>query len=371
MAPRSDARPKARLKANVATVAVAVAALLIGLEVIVRLRDGVDLVPRNFVADRMSLAAGGYPGVYDATLGYVPVPGYDGTPDSWNARVTVGPAGLRQNSPGEATPVPAAVVAAGGSYTFGDGVSDAHTWPAQLQDLLDQPVANGGVFGYGLDQTVLRAEMLAAAHRPLALVVSFVYDDVRNAQLIQRAGAEKPYFEVADGRLVLRNVPPSPSRPRVGQLGAVRAVLGYSYLVDWAARRSGRTGWWYAPGFAEVRAHADGPQVACLLMQRLKELKETTGAAVLVVAQYVPRNFATPDDARSVEDITGTARLLDCAARAGLLTLDTLPALQVRYRSGASTFFGQYYVQAVPSAAGHRMVAELVADALARAYGGG
>lgn len=370
MALRSDARPKPRLAAKVATVAVAVAALLVGLEVIVRLLDGVGFTPRNFVADRLSLAASGYPSAYDPRLGYVPAPDYDGTPGAWNARVTVGPAGLRQNAPGDPTSVPAAVVATGGSYTFGDGVSDAHTWPAQLQGLLDQPVANGGVFGYGLDQTVLRAEMLAAVHRPLALVVSVVYDDVRNAQLVQRAGAEKPYFEVADGRLALRNVPPSPSRPRVGQLGAVRAALGYSYLIDWAARRSGSTDWWYAPGFAEVRAHTDGPQVACLLMQRLKALKETAGATVLVVAQYVPRNFATPDDARSVEDITGTAGLLDCAARAGLLTLDTLPALQARYRSGASSFFGQYYMQAVPSAGGHRMMAELVADALASAYGG-
>ena len=31
-------------------------------------------------------------------------------------------------------------------------------WPARLKRLLERPVLNGGVFGYGLDQIVLRAE---------------------------------------------------------------------------------------------------------------------------------------------------------------------------------------------------------------------
>jgi len=231
-------------------------------------------------------------------------------------------------------------------------------------------VANAGVFGYGLDQTVLRAEKLVAAQRPLALVVSFVYDDVRHAELIQRGGAEKPYFDVVDGGLVPRNVPPSPNRPRVEQLGALRAALGYSYLADWVARRSGATGWWYGPGVAAVRAHADGLQVACLLMRRLAALRESTGASVLVVAHYLPRDLVTPGDPRAVEDLGGSARLLECATQAGLIALDTLPALRARYRVDPAVFAGQYYVHEVPSAAGHRMVAEQVADALARAYSG-
>ncbi|WP_189992634.1 hypothetical protein [Thalassobaculum fulvum] len=371
MALRDGARPKPRSTASAATVVVVLVALLVGFEIIARLLDGVGFMPRNFVAEKLSLVASGYPGAYDPALGYVPAPDYDGTPGSWNVRVTVGPRSLRDNAPGRPTPVPAAVVAAGGSYTFGDAVSDAHTWPAQLEGLLDQPVANGGVFGYGLDQAVLRAEMLAVEHRPLALVVGFVYDDVRRTQLVQNAGAEKPYFEVVDGRLELRNVPPSPDRPRVGQLGVVRTLLGYSYLADWIARRADATGWWYGPGFAEVQVHTDGQEVACLLMHRLRSVQESTGARVMVVAQYAARDLATPDDPRSVEDLTGTGRVLECAATAGLIAVDTLPALRARYRAGPTTFVGQYYVRAVPSAAGYRVVAEQVADALARAYGGG
>lgn len=371
MALRNGARPKSRSTASAATVVFALVALLVGFEAIARLLDGVGFAPRNFVAEKLSLLASGYPGTYDPELGYVPAADYDDTPGTWNVRVTVGPRSLRDNVSGEPTPVPAAVVAAGGSYTFGDAVSDAHTWPAQLEGLLDQPVANGGVFGYGLDQTVLRAEKLAAEHRPLALVVAFAYDDVRRTQLVQSAGVEKPYFEVVDGRLELRNVPPSPDRPRIGQLGVLRTVLGYSYLADWVARRADATGWWYGPGFSEVRVHTDGQQVACLLMRRLRAVQDTTGARVLVLAQYAARNLATPDDPRSVEELTGTGRVLECAAKAGLVAVDTLPALRVRYRAGRTTFVGQYYVRSVPSAAGHRVVAEQVADALASAYGGG
>jgi hypothetical protein len=239
-----------------------------------------------------------------------------------------------------------------------------------LQGLLGQPVANGGVFGYGLDQAVLRAEALVPAYRPWAVVLSFIYGDVRRTQLIQRTGVEKPYFEIVDGELALRNVPPSPNRPRIAQMGLLRTALGYSYLADWTARRLDATEWWYAGGFPQVQVHSDGPQVACLLMRRLKALETDHGARVLVVAQYIPRNFATPAEPRSVEELAGSARLLDCADRAGLATLDTLEPLQARMREDPAAFLGRYFLQAHMSPLGNRLVAELVADALAASPGG-
>ena len=127
-------------------------------------------------------------------------------------------------------------------------------------------MANGGVFGYGLDQIVLRAETLVPVYRPSLLVVSFIFDDVRRNSLAQRFGVEKPYFDVVNSKLVLRNVPPSPNRPRIEQIGSLRTILGYSYLADWSARRLGASAWWYAGRFPQLRANTDGPLVACLLM---------------------------------------------------------------------------------------------------------
>lgn len=371
MARQRGPQPRSGLAASVLTVMVALAVSLAGLEAIVRVLDNVGFAARNYVADRLSLLASAYPSVYDPLLGYVPRPDYDAAANVWNTRVSTDAASLRQNAPGRPVPKPAAVVAVGDSYTFGDEVSDGQTWPAQLEGLLGQPVANAGVFGYGLDQAVLRAERLVTEYRPWSLVVSFIYGDVRRTQLVQRTGVEKPYFEVVDGRLELRNVPPSPNRPRIEQMGLVRTVLGYSYLADWTARRLAATAWWYAGGFPQVQVHDDGPQVACLLMRRLKALQDQGGARVLVVAQYIPRNLTTPDDPKSAEELSGSARLLDCASKAGLATLDTLPALQARYRSGPATFLGQYFVQAHMSAAGNRLIAELIADALARTHSGG
>ena len=370
MAQQRGAVPRSGGTARLVTGVVVLAVALGGLEAVVRVVDGVGSSARNYVAEKLSLLGGPYPSAYDPQLGHVPRPRYDGTASPWGTRVSIDAASLRQNAPGEPAPAPAAVVAVGGSVTFGDEVSNEQSWPAQLQAALGQPVANGGVFGYGLDQAVLRAEALVPRYRPWAVVVSFVYDDVRRNQLIQQHGVEKPYFDVADGDLVLRNVPPSPNRPRVAQMGLLRTTLGYSYLADWTARRLGATEWWYSGGFPQVQVHSDGVEVACLLMRRLRGLEESGGAKVLVAALYKPRNFATPADAGSREEVAGTAAVLKCASEAGLDTLDTLPMLQSRHRASPTTFFGQYYVRSHLSAVGNRLLAERIADTLALAHGG-
>src|SRR3546814_20099824 len=132
----------------------------------------------------------------------------------------------------------------------------------------------------------------------------------RRTQWVRRTCVEEPCVEVVGGQLALRNVPPSPNRPRIEQMGLVRTVLGYSYLADWTARRLAATQWWYAGGFPQVQVHDDGPQVACPLMQRLKALQDSGGGRVLVVAQYIPRNLLTPEHPKSVEALSATASLL-------------------------------------------------------------
>jgi len=333
------------------------------LEGAVRVIDGQSFSLRNYVADKLTVIASAYPSVYDPLLGYIPRPGYAGSDNVWGTTVTIDERGLRRNGP-EPMAGDAAVLAVGDSFTFGDEVSDQESWPAHLEDILGQPVANAGVFGYGLDQAVLRAERLVQELDPLALVVSFIYGDVRRTQLIQRTGAEKPYFEVVEGQLELRNVPPSENRPRIEQMGVLRTLLGYSYLADFAFRRAGATEWWYAGGFPQVQVHSDGPQVACLLMRRLKQLEQETGTRVLIVAQYLHRNILDPGSPKSIEELNGSAALLDCAEDAGLVTVDTLPTLNRLYRADPDGFQSSYYLAAHMSDAGNRVVAERVADGL-------
>jgi hypothetical protein len=349
-----------------------IAALVIGAaESGARLLDSIPFQPRNYVAEQLSLLKSAYPSVYDPNLGYVPEPSYSSAANPWNVNVTTDDLGLRTTeAPPAVSPDTVAVLAVGDSFTFGGEVSDAETWPARLSEILAAPVANAGVFGYGLDQSVLRAERLAPVLSPWAIVVAFKYEDILRTELVQRAGVEKPYFEVVEGQLQLRNSPPQKFHPRIAQLGVLRTVAGYSYLADFAMRRFGLTNWWYAGGLTEVRAHQDGPSVSCLLMRRLGALEKATGARVLLVAQYVARAFTDPTSPVTIAEVAGSRQLLDCAETQGLATIDTYDAWVEAAERDPSGFLSRMFVRSHMSATGNQAVADTVADGLFQVLGG-
>src|SRR5262249_55474279 len=89
----------------------------------------------------------------------------------------------------------------------GDEVVDEETWPAQLQKLTGRRVLNGGVTGYGIDQMVLRAEQLIAAHKPAVAILSFITDDVARTEMRRKWWRDKPWVAIEGDGLVLRGVP--------------------------------------------------------------------------------------------------------------------------------------------------------------------
>ena len=109
----------------------------------------------NIARQRMSNAENGADPctyAYDAKLGWTSPPnctsaGYDSTPKA-------------PQDPGGSV---RAAAGAGGRLVVrkGDEVADEEAWPAYLQGMIGRHVLNGGVGGYSLDQTVLRAERLA------------------------------------------------------------------------------------------------------------------------------------------------------------------------------------------------------------------
>ena len=213
--------------------------LIVGaLELGLRIVDGAGLGPRNYVSYQLNLrGANAYPSAYHPLLGYIPKPGYRKT--FRGTSLTINSSSLRQNRADEADSRQYGILAVGDSFTFGEEVSDEASWPAQLEEITGVPVANGGVYGYGLDQIVLRAETLVPVYRPSQLIVSFIFDDLARDMFAKLWGIEKPYFDVVNSKLVLRNVPPSPNRPWLDQIGLLRTIVGYSYLADWSARRLG------------------------------------------------------------------------------------------------------------------------------------
>jgi hypothetical protein len=251
------------------------------------------------------------------------------------------------------------VLVVGNSYAMGEEVHDEETFPAHLQDLLDRPVLNGGVAGYGIDQMVLYAEQLVPALKPEQLVVSFIGDDVRRTQEHILWGIAKPYFKVVNGSLQLHNVPVPPHVER--PLDAFRRIAGYSFLADVIMDRLDLEDYWLAGQPRQrLAAHAEGDKVSCLLMDRLSRLGRANNARILVVAQYTPLAWMS-ESTRQFETRT-TKALLECARQNGLDTLDTSLEVETAVRRDG---LDSYYVGGHMDNDGNRLTAQLIADELA------
>jgi hypothetical protein len=291
-------------------------------------------------------------------LGWEPRPGYSGTDHGGRELLTFDDRGLRvhrRQPPAAAAP---RVLVTGDSYAMGEEVADEETFPAHLQDLLDRRILNGGVAGYGLDQVLLRTEMIVPLVRPGLLVVSFIADDVRRTQERILWGIEAPYFEVVDDGLRLRNVPVPPSA--TGPLDAFRQIAGYSFLVDVAMTKLGLLDYWLRGQPRQRKAaHAEGGRVSCLLMDRLRRLGDAYDMAILVVAQYTPLAWESASTRQF--EMKDTKSVLQCAANAGLQTLDTGDAVEAAVRADG---LAAYYAEAHMNSAGNRLTAELIANHL-------
>lgn len=225
-----------------------------------------------------------YPATYDPLLGYKPEPGAGGRENPWKTMVTITEDGFRSN--GRSAP-PAGgppVVAVGDSFTFGDEVSDGETWPAYLEQALGRSVLNAGVFGYGLDQAVLRAEAILEKIDPAILIVGITPDDIARCEFSYRF-AWKPYFDLVGGDLVLRNVPvPVPGTPAGGDR-LLPILLGRSHLVSMVVRELDPDRWAIPES---IQVHDDGLEVSRRLLERIARLGRERGVRVVFMAQWAP-----------------------------------------------------------------------------------
>jgi hypothetical protein len=289
--------------------------------------------------------------VPDPRLGFVGRPGYrssdgDLSYDAHGFRPTPAPEGMALEEP--------PIVVVGDSFAHGDEVRDAESWPARLQPLIHRRVVNAAMSGYGIDQMVLRAEIVAHEVKPAAIVLSFIADDVRRAEMKRVWGAEKPYFELVDGRLVERNVPvPPPPDPR-DTLDVWQRLFGWSALLDTVLEA---VGWHYewVIDYARVLPRGEGEKLACPLLKRLAAI----GVPVLVVAEYDPYHWQDANW-RAVTRKTDDA-VLACASAAGLATLDLFPTIDEAVRTqGLWTIFRRAH----PAPPGTELAARRIAQEL-------
>jgi len=249
------------------------------------------------------------------------------------------------------------VLAVGDSFTFGDQVSDDETWPAQLEQLLQRPVLNGGVFGYSFAQTVLRAEQLLDEHVVETVVCSLIPDDLKRCELSRRY-TPMPWFAFVGDQLELRGVPvPDTAKDNELDQQYVRKLLGYSALMDmvfWNVCPS----WWVGQE-REVREHASGTGILIgkKLLDRLREKCATKGVRLVLVLQGNAPEHETGAPVRATE-------LLGHGEQLGITTLD----LATRFRDLAieDPSLEQKFFRGHMTAVGNRWVAEQIAAVLGR-----
>ena len=251
---------------------------------------------------------------YSADLGWQPKPGFYWLPNQ-NIHVTVLPTGLRSNGDQNINQANSqlTILAVGDSFTFGGQVNDEETWPAQLEKEGAGRVLNGGVDGYGIDQIVLRAELLASQFHPDVLVVSFIPDDLARTQLSLR-GLYKPYFELVEGNLKLHLDHMQPMSPASRWSTRLRKVFGYSYLVHVLMVR-------YWPDFwsqgrtRTIQVHNDGIAVSCALLDRLTSLAATVPIRKIVLLVQMGSDI-------DAQQIAMLQPVLACAQRNNLEIVD-------------------------------------------------
>jgi len=288
--------------------------------------------------------------LHDDLLGHVPNPGFSG-PGFGRSFHTIDADGFR--SCGE-RPAPVegsdegSILTVGDSFTYGDEVRDEETWPAQLQRLTGRRVLNGGVTGYGFDQMVLRAEQLAAAHNPSVLVVGFIVDDVRRAEMRRMWWRDKPWFEVEDDRLALKGVPVPVHRsrlpPHIRQrmdttLLALPALLQNLFGYH---RRVHRAGF--------------GVEIAKRLIERLARLQAERDLKVVLMIQYPPDTWTHRGYLNYQRRLAQA--LLDSAASHGVATVDTYRRL------AAEPNQRDFYASAHMNPRGNLLVASLLSATL-------
>jgi lysophospholipase L1-like esterase len=290
---------------------------------------------------------------YDPFLGYVPR-ALSSSPavhyDADGFRIVPGRQVARPNL--------APVLAVGDSFTMGDEVSDTESWPAAVETLDGRRIVNAGVAGYSLAQAVLRAEMLVPRLRPSALVVSFISDDIERGEFSRRWGFEVPYFAPMDDGVVLANVPPSPAHDYRGTMTLGQSAFGWSMLVDTVVRRLGFENEWFIDSRRAMPTGA-AERTACPMMRRLADLR----IPAVVVAQYDDEMWGS-DTAYIAEERRITRAVLDCAASAGLTSLDLFEVTQAAVQAHGKKAI--YRESGHHSALGNQLVANAIAETLAR-----
>jgi hypothetical protein len=262
------------------------------------------------------------------------------------------PDGIRQNG----------ILVVGDSFPAGAQVNDDETWPAQLESIIHQPVLNAAVGGWGIDQMELRVRQLFDATKPKIVILG------GNDQAVLRLnftsyGRPKPYYSLEDSKLVLHNVPVPHTQDNPGHpsQAKIKAALSYSYILDRVIGRAAPA-WWYNDGYKRFyQEPVDTDALGCALAKDIVQQSKTMGYRVLYVVQYGGQQIKIGPSSFAIT-------FESCARTAGLQIIDDFAPLRAIADEGPEALQREYIMlngdYSHMSAAGNRLVAEMVAKAL-------
>jgi lysophospholipase L1-like esterase len=149
----------------------------------------------------------------DPVLGYLPKEDFSqniALPSWNNAKLTIDAQGFRANDNQEDLADGEKILALGDSFTFGDQVNNNETWPSCLERKLKTRVVNGGVFGYGAAQALLRGMKITEQDKYQTVILSIlVGNDFERDRLMYRGGFAVPAVLDLGGKLLWAE-PPNP-----------------------------------------------------------------------------------------------------------------------------------------------------------------
>jgi len=346
---------------------------LIVLEIALRRWDEVPVFStQNFVARPLDQVHN-TGNEFDARVGWVTAPNLKAH-DYLGQSFTTGQYGARMSST-EIVPLQSgSILMVGDSFAAGSEVGDADSWPAQLERLAGVNIVNAAVGGYGLDQIVLRAEMLVPLLKPRMLLLQTRLEyGISVGRMSVASGAPKPYFTVRNGELALHNDPVPTVAPNLANIGWLRSIFGHSYFIKYVMTRLNLLQWWGDPGSNRFELTPDeAVQVGCLLMRRMAEIGTRNNIPVALILQYSglepmeqPLHWEHDRD-----------RLLSCAHDQPLEVVDTLEALKSAYQNGDLASYQRLWmmqdhnrVYGHMSVEGNRLIATLIAKQLSSNFG--
>jgi hypothetical protein len=281
---------------------------------------------------------------YDANLGWTEKADWKSLGDA--PRVSTTRDGIRNSSTGATRPPPiGAILAVGDSFTFGSDVADNETWPAVLERLLEAPVVNAAVEGYGLDQSVLRIEALMASLQPRAVLLGVFEQDILRATY-SRFEKPKPYFRVMGEGLERLNYPvPIDALERDDQPWW-RLLAGRSYALDRLLTVVDPFDW---GGFGYQRTGEDPVSLGCLLLHRLADALRRAGTPLILVMQYAGETIGEKH-----ERPEHVAALIADAQQLGMIVVDEFDDLSSLLREQGPEALGELYFVKSDATFGHR-----------------